>query len=72
MLMRKFFKNLFDKIREFQAPFKVNEKCTLCGVCIKTCPTQTIKMENKKIVFMFDKCIGCKACVRTCSNKGTR
>lgn len=67
--MKKFFKTLFEKIREFQAPFKTNEKCTLCGLCIKICPTQTIKMKDNKVVFMFDKCIGCKACVRACPNK---
>lgn len=67
--MKEFFKKIFDKIRDFQAPFKTNENCTRCGICVKTCPTQTIKMTDNKVIFMFDKCVGCKACVRTCPNK---
>ncbi|MDD5021809.1 MAG: DUF362 domain-containing protein [Endomicrobiaceae bacterium] len=45
----------------------VNTKlCIGCGVCIKWCPAEALKLENKKIVINVKKCIGCGECVLSC------
>ncbi len=43
------------------------EKCTGCSLCIKACPMEAIKLENKKAVIDYKRCIGCGVCVIKCS-----
>ncbi|MDP8216661.1 MAG: electron transfer flavoprotein subunit alpha [Candidatus Kaelpia imicola] len=42
------------------------EKCSGCGICIKSCPFSAIKIEDKKAVIDLDKCNLCGACVEIC------
>ena len=42
------------------------EKCTGCGVCVRSCPMNALELEDKKVIFNPDRCIGCGACARTC------
>jgi len=44
----------------------IPEKCNLCGICVKQCPTNAIKMENNKVTVDQISCIGCGVCVPTC------
>jgi NAD-dependent dihydropyrimidine dehydrogenase PreA subunit len=44
------------------------QKCTGCGDCIESCPTESIKLENEKAV-INDDCIECGACVDECPNE---
>ena len=44
------------------------EKCTGCGDCIESCPTESIKVDNEKAV-IDDECIECGACVDECPNE---
>ncbi len=44
------------------------DKCTACGKCIKFCPTEALKIENKKIVLDTEKCTGCGECIHVCEN----
>ena len=45
----------------------VNTKlCIGCGVCVKWCPAEALKLEKKKIVINVKKCIGCGECVLSC------
>ena len=44
------------------------EKCTGCGDCIESCPTESIKLENEKAV-IDNECIECGACVDECPNE---
>ncbi len=49
----------------------VNEKCTDCGLCIKTCPTGNI--TKKDGVFTFGtNCIACLRCYNICPVKAIR
>ncbi|MBW2660283.1 MAG: 4Fe-4S binding protein [Deltaproteobacteria bacterium] len=39
--------------------------CTLCGMCISTCPGEAITIENN-LVMDVEHCIFCCACIKTC------
>lgn len=41
------------------------EECKGCGKCVKVCPFEAIKMENKKAV-IGTNCTECGACVENC------
>lgn len=41
------------------------DKCIGCGICIRNCPFNAIKVENRKAVIL-DNCTSCGACVSSC------
>ena len=43
-----------------------DEKCQGCTNCIKRCPTQAIRVRNKKAYIISDRCIDCGECIRVC------
>lgn len=46
----------------------IEEKCKGCTHCIRTCPTEAIRVRNGKATIMVDRCIDCGECIRTCPN----
>jgi len=42
---------------------QTTDKCTACGLCVKSCPTQAIAPDCKTI---GDGCISCFRCIRIC------
>lgn len=40
--------------------------CIGCGLCLKRCQMEAIKLENRIAVLDEDRCIGCGLCVNTC------
>jgi len=53
------------KQRPALAPETDLSNCTLCGVCVESCPTDAIRIENK-VLTDPEKCIWCCACVKQC------
>ncbi len=48
--------------------FEVNEeKCKMCGLCMKACPSNAVAWEKKKPAHINrDLCTKCKSCIRAC------
>lgn len=42
------------------------DKCTGCGICVRVCPTLSIKVDNSLAKVDADTCAGCGACVERC------
>jgi ferredoxin len=45
--------------------FRYNEKCNGCGICANICPTDNIKLVDKKPVWQHH-CESCYACFQWC------
>ncbi|MDR3269778.1 MAG: DUF362 domain-containing protein [Tannerella sp.] len=47
------------------------ESCTGCGVCVKYCAHDAIRLgKDKKAAIDYDKCVGCGQCVALCQYEG--
>lgn len=55
----------YDFIRN-TSNFKLDDNCIGCGICRNNCPTNTIKIENKRPVWKRKKCDMCFACLHRC------
>lgn len=51
--------------RVFGKDYAVNDNCTHCGLCVRTCPVDNIHEVNGKIKFKF-RCMSCMRCVYAC------
>jgi len=48
-------------------PAKVDQgKCSGCEACIEECPSEAIRMEQKKAIVDVDSCIDCGVCIEAC------
>lgn len=45
------------------------DKCKGCISCMRRCPTEAIRVRNKKAKVLYDRCIGCGECVRVCPHQ---
>lgn len=47
------------------------EKCILCGVCQRNCPSGALTVDRKAGTWSIDRfaCVQCKYCVQTCPTK---
>lgn len=45
-----------------------SDKCMGCINCIKRCPTEAIRVRNKKAHIMPERCIDCGECIRICTH----
>ena len=73
-----YFRNEYDAhIRDKHCPALVcpdlidfvviEEKCKMCGLCFKNCPSDAIVWEKKKIAWIDkSKCTRCRTCITNC------
>ena len=43
--------------------------CIGCGLCVKNCPAEAIKVENFHAVIDYEKCTSCGTCITKCPKK---
>lgn len=43
-----------------------NQKCRLCGRCVRDCPTNALKVEQRKVVRIESRCVLCGSCYKYC------
>lgn len=41
-------------------------RCRGCTTCIKSCPTEAIRVRRGKALILADRCIDCGNCIRAC------
>jgi len=49
--------------------FHVNEECTGCGKCVRNCPVNAIRLEDKRPVWNGKNCAHCMACISGCPTR---
>ncbi|MGN0291314.1 MAG: EFR1 family ferrodoxin [Lachnospiraceae bacterium] len=64
-LLQNFSTLYYNGIRSTKK-FEVNESCVGCGLCEKQCPSDAIRIENGKPVWIKGKCTLCLGCVHKC------
>ena len=55
-----------EKEKFFHSVYLDKDKCCGCITCIKTCPTQAIRVRNGKAHIIKEFCIDCGECIRHC------
>jgi ferredoxin len=65
LLTNKFYSFAAPHIHEMDKRFRVDEKCTSCGICEKVCPVSDITLKNGKPVW-HNRCQQCLACLQWC------
>jgi len=53
-------------------PEVVTGKCELCGVCLKSCPPEAIRIEGERLRFDYQRCIRCFCCRELCPHAALR
>lgn len=60
-------------LHEVSHPVIVREACTGCGMCVKSCASKAIALdEGRKAVIDHMKCVGCCQCVAVCQFQAAR
>lgn len=47
-------------------PEAIGSKCELCGVCVRACPPEAIRVEGGRLRFDYQRCIRCFCCRELC------
>lgn len=47
-------------------------KCNGCTTCLRHCPTEAIRIHDRRAVINTDRCIDCGECIRVCPNKAKK
>ncbi len=55
-----------DKDPHFRKAAVNHDLCDLCNACVKICPTEAFKIEDKRFIYSIEKCYGCGICPSYC------
>jgi len=48
------------------------KKCLGCTTCVKSCPTEAIRVRSGKATILPNRCVDCGTCIRVCPHKAVR
>jgi Na+-translocating ferredoxin:NAD+ oxidoreductase RNF subunit RnfB len=48
------------------------KRCRGCTTCIKSCPTEAIRVRRGKALILADRCIDCGTCIRVCPHSAIK
>ena len=48
------------------------DKCLGCTHCLRHCPTEAIRIKDKRAVINSDRCIDCGECIRVCPHQAKK
>ena len=58
---------------DYQHSVSLNpEKCCGCTHCLKHCPTEAIRIRNRRAVIDSSRCIDCGECIRVCPHQAKK
>lgn len=63
------FHPLFNVFAQSTKPFFVTSDCTACGLCARSCPSDTIEMRDGNPVWTQRSCLQCMRCINRCPAK---
>ena len=64
--------NNFDITRSAEEVRNLSFKdhaCIGCGICVKNCPSEAVKVEEFRAIIDGEKCTGCGTCAEKCPKK---
>lgn len=44
----------------------LEDNCTGCTACVRVCPTEAIRVRNRKARIDANRCVDCGRCLETC------
>lgn len=47
-------------------------RCRGCTTCVKSCPTQAIRVRRGKATILEERCVDCGQCIRACPHKAIK
>lgn len=53
----------------WQHLIRIGEGCVGCGICVRVCPSASLRLENGKAVHIPGNCQACLACAHNCPQK---
>jgi ferredoxin len=59
------YKLAFPYVPKMDNKFWVTENCNHCGICIKLCPSENIKLSDNKLIWS-NNCEQCLSCIQWC------
>jgi MinD superfamily P-loop ATPase len=59
-------------VSKLKVEITVNDRCNLCGICVKLCVTHVYEVVNSRLSIYKEHCIGCKACEVLCPQKAIK
>ncbi|MCD8260862.1 MAG: EFR1 family ferrodoxin [Bacteroides sp.] len=64
-IMTSLFYPMYSRGRK-TAPFHATKACTGCGLCGRICPSEAIRLEKERPIWVKDKCVQCLGCIHRC------